>query len=122
MPSPPSTTRSAAKALGEDALELIRLVEEDLARHESTINEHHRTALTIRGLALTAVAGLVGGGYASFVALPDYFAIGAALLFLWADYGFFPALRPANAASRAAAGVDGRRRGRWSSRPAPRLR
>jgi hypothetical protein len=79
-------SKSAADALGPDAIELLRLVEQDLVRHESTINEHHRTSLTIRGLALTAVAGLVGGGYASFVPLPDYFAVGAAALFLWADY------------------------------------
>jgi hypothetical protein len=84
MSSPPPT--SAADALGPDALELIRLVEGDLERHAAAIDEHQRTALTIRGLALTAVAGLEAGSYASFVALPDYFAVAAALVFLSADY------------------------------------
>lgn len=83
----PSTRAiSAAEALGPDAVELVRLVEAELVRHESAINEHHRTALTIRGLALTAVAALVAVSYTSFVALPDYFAFLATVLFLGADY------------------------------------
>ncbi len=83
---PSTRATSAAEALGPDAVELVRLVEADLARHESAINEHHRTALTIRGLMLTAVAALVAVSYTSFVALPDYFALLAAVLFLGADY------------------------------------
>lgn len=84
MPSPASI--SAADDLGADALELVRLVELDRERHEAAINEHQRTALTIRGLTLTAAAGLVAGGFASFVALPDYFAIVSTAVFLAADY------------------------------------
>jgi hypothetical protein len=84
VPSAPPT--NTAEALGPDALELIRLVEEDLKRHEAVLNEHQRTAFTIRGLALTAVAALIAASYASFVALPAWFAIGAVVLFLTADY------------------------------------
>jgi hypothetical protein len=67
-------------------MELVRLLEADLERHTSAINEHQRTALTIRGLFLTAGAALVTVSYTSFVALPDYFAVVATGVFLWADY------------------------------------
>lgn len=84
MPSKQVT--NAADALGSDAMELVRLVEADLERHESAINEHQRTALTIRGLYLTAGAALVAVSYTSFVALPDYFAVALTVVFLGADY------------------------------------
>jgi hypothetical protein len=84
MPSKQAT--NAADALGADAMELVRLVEADLERHESAINEHQRTAWTIRGLYLTAGAALVAVSYTSFVALPDYFAFAATAVFVWADY------------------------------------
>lgn len=83
-PSPSPT--SVAGWLGADSVELVRIVEQDLANHEGAINEHQRTALAIRGLSVTSVAALVAGSYASFVPLPDYFAVAVALLFLCADY------------------------------------
>jgi hypothetical protein len=84
MSSPPQP--NLARDLGPDSVELLRACAEDLIRHEAAVNEHHRTALTIRGFALTAVAALIASGFASDLALPEYFAIGTALLFLFADF------------------------------------
>jgi hypothetical protein len=67
-------------------MELVRLAESDLARHEAALNEHHRTALTIRGFAMTAVAALIAVGYASETLLPEIVAFFAACVFLWVDY------------------------------------
>jgi hypothetical protein len=82
-----SSGRTSVEAqIGPDGVELVRLVHEDLARHESALNEHQRTALTIRGFALTAVAGLLAGSFATWVPSLGGFAATVLLMFLVADY------------------------------------
>src|SRR4051812_9194868 len=72
--------------LGADAAELVRLAEKDLERHENALNEHHRTAMTVRGFAVTIVGALIASSYASEVPLPAYLAVAAAAAFFWVDY------------------------------------
>jgi hypothetical protein len=77
---------SAADDLGVDVLTLVDLAERDLIRHETALNEHQRTTLAIRGLTLTGVSALIAASYASFVAMPAYFAMIAILACFWADF------------------------------------
>ncbi len=77
---------SVADDLGVDVLTLVDLTERDLSRHEMALNEHQRTTLAIRGLTLTGVAALIAASFASFVAVPAYFAMIAIFACLWADF------------------------------------
>jgi hypothetical protein len=72
--------------IGPDDVELVRLLEDDLKQTESVINGYDRTVTTIRGLAVTAVATLVGAGYASHAMPPTIIAIVIAIFFLIVDY------------------------------------
>lgn len=77
---------SLQSELGADACELVELYESDLQRHEDAVGEHNRTVLTIRGFAITAVAALIAGTYASRRWEPAAAGAMAALYFAFLDY------------------------------------
>jgi hypothetical protein len=81
MPSPNLRT-----ALGEDLDDLALLAREDQKRHEDAINEHHRTTLTIRGFAITAVAALIAAVFVSRSAVPALLAVLLSAFFCFVDY------------------------------------
>jgi hypothetical protein len=91
---------SAADDPGVDVLTLVNLAERDLSRHKTALNEHQRTTLAIRGLTLTGVSALIAASYASFVAVPAYFAMIAVVACLWADFYYQPSICPASASHR----------------------
>lgn len=72
--------------LGPDWDGLARLAREDERRHEEAINEHHRTTLTIRGFAVTAVAALIAAVFVSSSWIPAAFAVVLSLFFCFVDY------------------------------------
>jgi len=77
---------SLADQLGADAIELVRLMEADLARHEAVINEHHRTSITIRGFSLSGLAVLVVAGLTSRTVPTEVAAFVLGPLLAFADY------------------------------------
>lgn len=79
----PSDLRSE---LGEDWDNLAQLAREDERRHEEAINEHHRTTLTIRGFAVTAVAALIAATFVSNSAIPAGFAVLLSFFFCFVDF------------------------------------
>jgi hypothetical protein len=108
MSSPRSS--ELIEELGPDGVELVRLVEVDCRQHEATLAEHHRTAMTIRGFALTAVAALVAAGYASAAVLPEILAAVAALAFLLVDYYYVSLSVPLVKRLRVLVSLSGRHR------------
>jgi hypothetical protein len=86
MSAPSKHDLSLAETLGPDGVELVRLMESDLARHEAAINEHHRTCTTIRGFALTVLAALVVAGITSHSVVPGLAAFCLAPILAFADY------------------------------------
>lgn len=77
---------SLRSVLGDDLDDLARLAREDQKRHEDAINEHHRTALTIRGFAITAVAALVAAVFVSRSVIPALLAVLLSGFFCFVDY------------------------------------
>lgn len=67
-------------------MELVRLMESDLARHEAAINEHHRTCTTIRGFAVSVLAVLVVAGLSTHTVVTEIAAFCLAPVFAFADY------------------------------------
>lgn len=72
--------------LGPDWDGLAGLAREDERRHEEAINEHHRTTLTIRGFAVTAVAALIAAVFVSRSWIPAAFAVILSLFFCFVDF------------------------------------
>lgn len=79
-------SHSLRSALGDDLDDLAVLAREDQKRHEDAINEHHRTTLTIRGFAITAVAALIAAVFVSRSAIPAVLAILLSAFFCFVDY------------------------------------
>jgi hypothetical protein len=72
--------------LGEDLDDLAQLAREDQTRHEEAINEHHRTTLTIRGFAITAVAALIAAIFVSRSVIPAIAAMLLSAYFCFVDF------------------------------------
>ena len=72
--------------LGGDWDDLAGLAQEDQKRHESAINEHHRTTLTIRGFAITAVAALIAAVFVSDSVIPAVIAVLLVAYFCFVDF------------------------------------
>jgi hypothetical protein len=81
-------TPDLSNQLGRDSYELVTLAAEDQTRTTETINEHHRTTLTVRGFALTAVAALIVASFVSDTPIPAFFAVFTALYLSWIDYHY----------------------------------
>jgi hypothetical protein len=81
MPSP-----SLRSLIGDDLDYLLALAREDQKRHEDAINEHHRTTLTIRGFAITAVAALIAAVFVSRSVIPAIIATLLSAFFCFVDY------------------------------------
>jgi hypothetical protein len=110
--------------LGADWDDLVGLAREDEKRHEEAINEHHRTTLTIRGFAITAVAALIAAVFVSGSVIPAVIAVLLSAYFCFVDFYYSRLYAQVNQRLRVLERISRRYRGMLSRphRPAGSLR
>jgi len=105
--------------LGGDWDDLAQLAREDARRHEEAINEHHRTTLTIRGFAVTAVAALIAAIFVSGSVVPAAFAVVLSLFFCFVDFYYSRLYAQVERRLRVLEAIDRRYRGLLARRSRP---
>lgn len=105
--------------LGGDWDDLAKLAREDARRHEEAINEHHRTTLTIRGFAVTAVAALIAAIFVSESVVPAAFAVVLSLFFCFVDFYYSRLYAQVERRLRVLEAIDRRYRGLLARRSRP---